>query len=138
MDHSELQLYDSPPESWSAEPPDAFRVTRARSKVASTVNVDILAPGRLTLDFGIERAGWFEFESNDLGDETILSYLKCSLSEYNQPLADKTKVPVRYGSGNYRLETNSELYEGEWSDDQIHGDGVIRKASGGMYQGHFR
>ena len=120
FDHSELQLYDSLPVSWTADPPHAFRVPRAtsaESKVASigvhsNIHVDILAPGMLTLDFGVERAGWFEFDSNDLGDDEMLKYLKCSLSEYDQPLEDKTKMPVRYGTNNYRLETNTELYEG--------------------------
>ena len=127
FDHSELQLYDSPPVGWTSDPPHAFRVTWTSSagepKVDSSgggssvhanvnVQVDVLAPGILTLDFGVERAGWLEFNSEDLGDkETMLSCLKCSLSEYDQPLAVKTKMPVKYGNSSYRLETNSVLYE---------------------------
>ena len=127
FDPKELQIYASPPESWTSDPPDAFRVSKARKNESESrqsmhgdvmhVNVEIWAPGTLTLDFGVERAGWFEFDSDALSsdddddDGELLSYLTCSLSEFNLPLEDKTKVPVRY-ENSYRLETNDELYEG--------------------------
>ena len=132
IDYKEVQIYASPPESWGSDPPDAFRVTKAKARKSESrhvdgmhVNVEIWAPGTLTLDFGVERAGWFEFDSDDLSsskddddDNELLSLLSCSLSEFNLPLEDKTKVPVRYDdshtstSASYRLETNEELYEG--------------------------
>ncbi len=68
----------------------------------------------LRFDFGIESAGWLEFDSDDLvGD------VEMSISEYNEPAVlnegahhpKKTLIPVKYGSS-YRLELNDELYEG--------------------------
>jgi hypothetical protein len=35
-----------------------------------------------------------------------------SISEYNEPWYNKTQLPTAYTDGKYRLETNSELYEG--------------------------
>lgn len=69
--------------------------------------VTVKASGRITLDFGTERAGWLEFESPDLTPEMILA----SVSEYSDPWPGKTKVPKQYGS-TFRLETNAQLYEG--------------------------
>ena len=68
----------------------------------------------LRFDFGIESAGWLEFDSDDLDGE-----IQMSISEYNEPAIlnegahhpQKTMAPVRHGS-TYRLELNDELYEG--------------------------
>jgi len=68
----------------------------------------------LRFDFGIESAGWLEFDSDDLDEE-----IQMSISEYNEPAIlnegahhpEKTMAPVRHGS-TYRLELNDEFYEG--------------------------
>ena len=71
--------------------------------------------GALRLDFGVERAAWFEFFSPDLA--AILSLgnatVKASISEYSEPWTGKTKPVTAYDGGLFRLETNTpELYEG--------------------------
>ena len=68
----------------------------------------------LRFDFGVESAGWLEFDSDDLDGE-----IQMSISEYNEPAIlnegahhpEKTMAPVKHGS-TYRLELNDELYEG--------------------------
>lgn len=86
--------------------------------------------GSIMLDWGVERAAWFEFDSPDL--ESVLSMMDdtssnttamvtASLSEYNEPYPGKTKGLAKYYNRNkktgnttttFRLETNDELYEG--------------------------
>ncbi len=51
-------------------------------------------------------AAWVEFDSPDCPGG-----IEMSISEYNEPGHDKTKVPVKYGD-TYRLELNRELYDG--------------------------
>jgi len=65
--------------------------------------------GRLRLDFGVERAGWFEFFSPDLSSASLI---KASISEYNEPWPGKTLTVKAYDGNLFRLETNDELYEG--------------------------
>lgn len=68
----------------------------------------------LMLDFGVESAGWLEFEADDLNAEPL-----CSISEYNRPGVVnegaesplKTAVPERVGS-TWRLRLNALYYEG--------------------------
>eukprot|EP01043_Picozoa_sp_COSAG02_P046691 COSAG02_NODE_4393_length_5412_cov_10.835057_1_plen_896_part_00 len=114
---------------WSAQTNDsALQVyrTRAVSAVSATpetsfsgtsslltggaVGVTVRGTGALRLDFGVERAGWFEFESPDLGAAAAASVSAC-VSEFNHPWPGKTKPVKAYGT-TYRLETNPELYEG--------------------------
>jgi hypothetical protein len=81
--------------------------------------------GTLIVDFGVEVAGWFEFDSADLSDADA-GKLVLGLSEFATESEGgwvggyKTGTPVKYGSNcglgtttcTYRLETNGELYEG--------------------------
>lgn len=39
-------------------------------------------------------------------------HVRASISEYNEPWPGKTRPVTVYGNGTYRLETNSQLYEG--------------------------
>lgn len=77
-------------------------------------NATFLQFGRLRLDLGVEHAGWFEFFSPDLA--AVLSTCKCvvkaSISEYNEPWPGKTQAVKAYDNNLFRLETNSEYYEG--------------------------
>ncbi|MGM9704399.1 MAG: alpha-L-rhamnosidase C-terminal domain-containing protein [Prevotella sp.] len=61
----------------------------------------------IRFDMGAELPAWIEMDSPDLyGD------VEMAISEYNVPeLINKTRKPVKYGNS-YRLELNSELYEG--------------------------
>lgn len=76
--------------------------------------VEVLGTGMILLDFGVELAGWLEIDSPDLTGTVSLG-----ISEYNEPAIvntgpqspSKMAVPVKYGN-TYRLELNSELYEG--------------------------
>ena len=81
--------------------------------------------GTLIVDFGVELAGWFEFDSSDLADADA-GKLVLGLSEFATESEGgwvggyKTGPAAKYGSNcgsgtttcTYRLETNGELYEG--------------------------
>ena len=77
---------------------------------ATTTVLTITEPCNLTIDWGVERAAWLEFQwmPNHTNDRVP----QAGLSEFNTPYPGKTKIPVQYDSNYYRLETNEELYEG--------------------------
>jgi hypothetical protein len=110
-----LQRYShSAAVAWKATPPSAFRGLETLAAGQQT-SVVVVAPGTLRLDFGVEHAAWFEFVANF----STRSDVTASISEYNEPWPGKTMTPTVYthaGGGNgtftYRLETNSQLYEG--------------------------
>jgi alpha-L-rhamnosidase len=87
------------------------------SLTTATPRVTVSGAGSFMVDIGTESAAWLEFDSPNLapGD---LHLVQLGISEWAEPL--KQGVPVAYGSGcggggstcTYRLETNSELYEG--------------------------
>lgn len=99
-----LQLYMLAPKKIFAFPTAAFAIAGD----GITVN----GSGELRFDFGVENAGWLEFDSDDLSDS-----VEMSISEYNDPAIVnagarhpvKTMSPVKYGNS-YRLELNDELY----------------------------
>ncbi|KAG7358401.1 hypothetical protein IV203_014989 [Nitzschia inconspicua] len=62
----------------------------------------------IILDWGLERAAWFELQMKTAPNANVLA----SLSEFNEPYPDKTRELSKYGDITYRLETNDELYEG--------------------------
>jgi len=72
--------------------------------------------GSIQMDFGQENAAWLEFDSPDLANPNAV---QMSISEYNEPEITsaggahnvKTLAPIKYGN-TYRLELNSQLYEG--------------------------
>lgn len=76
--------------------------------------VELRGDVTLQLDFGVESAGWLEFESNDLPEPPV-----CSVSEYNRPgvvnagaqSPQKTGIPERIGR-TWRLKLNDLYYEG--------------------------
>jgi len=82
--------------------------------MGKTPDVTVRGVGSIRMDFGCENAAWLEFDSPDLSGT-----VEMSISEYNEPAKVnkgpahpvKTAVPVKYGN-TYRLELNSELYEG--------------------------
>lgn len=69
-------------------------------------NVTVMGTGSIRLDFGIENAAWVEFDSPDCPGG-----VRMSISEYNEPGFNKTKIPVKHGN-TFRLELNDELYDG--------------------------
>jgi len=106
---SALQIYRVPtPGATTAAPPAAFGNVASLTS-GGKVDVTVSAAGSLRLDFGVERAAWFEFESKDLGAQA--GSVSACVSEYDNPWPGKTQKVKAYGS-TYRLETNTELYEG--------------------------
>ena len=67
------------------------------------------------IDWGVERAAWFELISlDDLTSNSTLDAprVTAAISEFNVPYPGKKMPLVRYGNHTYRLETNPQLYEG--------------------------
>ena len=108
----DLEIFLRKPVSATTEQEDAFQ--RLDSATTDNVDIEVTGEGTILLDFGVEFAGWLEIDSPDLSGELTLG-----VSEYNQPAfvnsgpqsPSKTAAPVKYGD-TYRLELNSELYEG--------------------------
>ncbi len=108
----DLQVYTLRPVGAMADAKDAFGNLESATGVKPAITV--MGTGSIRLDFGVESAAWLEFDSPDLAGD-----VKMSISEYNQPAVVnngpehpvKTAIPVKYGN-TYRLELNSELYEG--------------------------
>lgn len=105
----DLQIYVLLPKIISADIPANVQFDKK-----NRLPVKVIGACDLMFDFGIENAGWMEFDSDDLDGE-----VEMSISEYNEPAVlnsgaknpKKTLKPIRYGS-TYRLELNDELYEG--------------------------
>ena len=107
-----LQIYVLSPIASFTEAPASFRTARSISGQQDSITVE--GVGSIRFDFGVESAAWLEFDSSDL-----LGSVEMSISEYDEPAIEntgpvhriKTSPPQRYGN-TYRLELNSELYEG--------------------------
>jgi hypothetical protein len=107
-----LEIYTLKPVALQSDVPKAF--SHLDSLTGEHPNVTVNGAGSIRMDFGQENAGWLEFDSPDLD-----GHVEMSISEYNEPARVmtgpanpiKTKVPRKYGN-TYRLELNSELYEG--------------------------
>jgi hypothetical protein len=101
-----LEIYLQKPMFVSADATAAFE--NLESLTGDSPNVTVKGVGFIRIDFGRENAAWLEFDSPDL-----IGSVEMSVSEYNQPntFLKKTAVPKKYGN-TYRLELNSELYEG--------------------------
>jgi len=108
-----LQRYEANASAASAAP--AASVENAGALVGGTGPATFVGYGRLRLDFGVERAAWFEFFSPNLAAVLAAgrAVVKASVSEYDEPWTGKTMAVTAYDGGLFRLETNTpELYEG--------------------------
>jgi alpha-L-rhamnosidase len=109
-----LQIYLQKPITVTADTNASF--SNLQSLTGNNPNVTVNGAGSIQMDFGRENAAWLEFDSPDLPD---LNSVQMSISEYNQPAIVnygpahpvKTLTPTKYGN-TYRLELNSQLYEG--------------------------
>ena len=101
-----LQIYILEPKKITSIPKSSFKQNKNQ--------ITVSGEGSLLFDFGVESAGWIEFDSDDLVDS-----VEVSISEYNESAVlnagaqhrIKTRAPVKYGN-TYRLELNDYLYEG--------------------------
>ena len=101
-----LEIYTLQPKKLTGIPNSSFKQDKNQITVSGR--------GSILFDFGLESAGWIEFDSDDLVDS-----VEVSISEYNEPAIlnsgaqhrIKTRTPVKYGH-TYRLELNDFLYEG--------------------------
>ena len=112
-----MQRYEAAPLAVSVSPPGCVLNAEALLDPAGAAqNATFLGFGSLRLDFGVERAGWLEFVSTDLGAVLATGgvIVKGSISEYSEPWTGKTiAVTGPYDGGLFRLETNTpEIYEG--------------------------
>jgi alpha-L-rhamnosidase len=103
-----LQIYLRKPITVTADTNSSF--ANLPSLTGDNPNVTVKGAGSIQMDFGQENAAWLEFDSPDL-----TGTVEMSIGEYNQPeviqSGPKTAVPAKYGN-TYRLELNSQLYEG--------------------------
>ena len=107
-----LEIYTLKPIAVQSDVPEAF--SHLDSLAGKQPGVTVNGTGSIRMDFGQENAGWLEFDSPDLQGD-----VEMSISEYNEPArvmlgppnSVKTAAPRKYGDA-YRLELNSELYEG--------------------------
>ena len=99
-----LQIYFLKPVFLDTATGDSF--TGLSSGATDTTAITIKKPGSIRLDFGVVSGAWVEFDSPDFPGD-----VEMSISEFNEPGAGKTGVPVKHGN-THRLELNSELYEG--------------------------
>jgi len=115
VDTISLQIYDMLPVSAAltdGTPLTSF--SNLESLLTSTPSVIVSGEGGFVADIATESASWIEIDSPDIKDiDTALLLL--GFSEWaadgiaGYPL--KSATPKRYGN-TFRLETNSELYEG--------------------------
>jgi alpha-L-rhamnosidase len=102
-----LQIYLQQPKSVTVDNNSSF--TNLQSLLTTHPNVTVEGLGSIQMDFGQENAAWIEFDSPDLPSTNAVTM---SISEYNQPAIEVGTIsPTRYGN-TYRLELNSQLYEG--------------------------
>jgi hypothetical protein len=108
-----LQIYTLKPTLVTADTNSSFE--NLQSLTSTNPNVTVQGLGSIQMDFGQENAAWLEFDSPDLTGS-----VEMSISEYNQPEITmtggcahyvKTLAPTQHGY-TYRLELNSQLYEG--------------------------
>ncbi len=107
-----LEIFLRRPVSVWSDAPEQF--SGLETLTTENAAVEVKGAGCIRMDFGAEFAGWLEIDAPDLSGEITLG-----VSEYNQPAIvnrgpqspAKTATPVKYGD-TYRLELNSELYEG--------------------------
>lgn len=107
-----LQVYQLRPVAAAADVPESF--SGLETVTSPSCNIRVKGPGSIRFDFGVESPAWLEFDSPDFSGA-----VEMSISEYNEPAVVnpgpahpvKTLAPVRYGN-TFRLELNSELYEG--------------------------
>jgi alpha-L-rhamnosidase len=107
-----LQVYALSPGASFTETPASFKIAEIPSGQQDSILVE--GVGSIRFDYGVESAAWLEFDSPDL-----TGAVEMSISEYDEPAIEntgpahrfKTFQPRRYGN-TYRLELNSELYEG--------------------------
>jgi alpha-L-rhamnosidase len=88
--------------------------TSLAQQTAGPCAVTVSGSGGLMVDFGVELPAWVELDSPDLAPAD-LPLLQLGTGEYSAVdivgTTAKQGVPKQYG-GTYRLETNSQLYEG--------------------------
>lgn len=107
-----LEIFLQTPIAATADANGSF--VNLQSLTGNNPDVTVNGMGSIQMDFGRENAAWLEFDSTDLTGN-----VEMSISEYNEPEKSagggahniKTLVPTKYG-GTYRLELNSQLYEG--------------------------
>jgi hypothetical protein len=99
------------PIQYQVSPPDAIQGLDAwmKNQQESPPPIVVSQPSSLLLDWGVERAAWFELTSPN---DNLHVTTTASLSEFNMPYPDKTRPLTKYGNHTYRLETNDQLYEG--------------------------
>jgi alpha-L-rhamnosidase len=114
-DRVSLQVYDLLPVAavLTADTPSTS-FSNLDSLMTINASVTVSGPGGFVVDIATESAAWVEIDSPDIKDADA-SLLVLGFSEWTAdglggyPL--KSATPKRYGN-TFRLETNSELYEG--------------------------
>lgn len=109
----DYQIFRDRPIAVNATPASAFG--SLETLTTSQPHVVVSAPGSFRAEFKQEAACWIEFDSPDLEDSGFTAAI--SISENSLLAKLETTAPVAHknttsGLVTYRMESNSELYEG--------------------------
>lgn len=123
---SQLQIYTASPVAVTAPCAgltkyDARRALRGRAKTSCVLN----ASAAVTLDFGVERAAWFEFRLAPGSDDAGLI---AGLSEYQYPRAPGADLGSRRRRGRHVVWEDSDAATATWlvprrRTRKVHGQG---------------
>lgn len=125
VNDSILQIYSLPAVAVGPSPGTPVGAFENVSSAVGSIDcaISVVGAGSLIIDFGVELPAWFEFDSPDLSAQAA-KLVTLGISEYNAVgfyAGYKQDAPTVYGKNcggpeknlcTYRLETNSELYEG--------------------------
>lgn len=107
-----LEIYLLKPQTVTTDTPSSFG--NLNSLTGDTPNVTVNGTGSIMLNFGTQSAAWLEFDSPDCPGGIEMSnspYTEACVVNAGAQQRIKRAAPVKY-QNTYRLELNSELYEG--------------------------
>lgn len=108
-----MQVFPVTPVSVSAAPASgASNLASLVSEAYGSGSANISSSVTLLIDFSTEHASWLEFAIP--GGAPSCAHLSATISEYNTPRPGRGVAPKYYGGslGEYRVETNAQLYDG--------------------------
>ena len=107
-----MQVFPAPPVLVEAAPPTAAAgLPTLVSAPYGSASASISGNATLLIDFGTEHGAWLEFLLAPGGLPPHV-HIAAAISEYDTPRANPYSTPVAYDGGAFRVETNTQLYDG--------------------------